>query len=104
MPLPPPGGPGPFALSQPARVRELLTTAGFSDVDVHALEGPMYFGPTAEDATAFIHGLNAWMLRDLGEQDRAHALDALAQVMRDHQGERGVELGSAMWLITASRR
>jgi SAM-dependent methyltransferase len=103
LPLPPPGGPGPFALSQPARVRELLAAAGFSDVDLRGLERPMYFGPTAEDATAFMHGLNAWMLRDLGEQDRAHALDALSQVMRDHQGERGVELGSAMWLVTASR-
>ena len=103
LPSPAPGAPGPFALSQPARVRELLDRAGFARTELQSLEQPMYFGPTAEDATSFMHGLNAWMLRDLGEAEQARALDALVQTMRDHEGDRGVEFGSAMWLITASR-
>jgi SAM-dependent methyltransferase len=103
LPAPPPGAPGPFALSQPARVQELLGAAGFSGVDLVSLERSIYFGPTAEDATSFMHGLNAWMLRDLGDAEQARALDALAETMRDHKGDRGVEFGSAMWLVTASR-
>jgi SAM-dependent methyltransferase len=103
LPGPPPGAPGPFALSQPARVRELLGRAGFARTELQGLEQPMYFGPTAEDATSFMHGLNAWMLRDLGRAEQARALVALAETMRDHDGERGVEFGSAMWLVTASK-
>jgi SAM-dependent methyltransferase len=103
LPAPPPEAPGPFALSRPARVRELLDTAGFSGVGLQGLEQPMYFGPAAEDAAAFMHGLNAWMLRDLGDAERARALEALAETMRGHETPRGVEFASAMWLITASR-
>jgi SAM-dependent methyltransferase len=35
---PAPGTPGPFALGDPERVRELLAQAGFADVDVQSLE------------------------------------------------------------------
>jgi SAM-dependent methyltransferase len=35
---PAPGTPGPFALGDPERVRELLAQAGFADIDVHTLE------------------------------------------------------------------
>jgi SAM-dependent methyltransferase len=36
-PPPAPGTPGPFALGDPERLRELLAQAGFADVDVQAL-------------------------------------------------------------------
>jgi SAM-dependent methyltransferase len=35
---PAPGTPGPFALGDPERVRELLAQAGFAEIDVQALE------------------------------------------------------------------
>lgn len=35
---PAPGTPGPFALADPERVRELLAQAGFADIDVQTLE------------------------------------------------------------------
>ena len=100
---PPPGAPGPFALSEPSRVRSLLTGAGFDEPGLRDLEERMYFGPTPEEATTFIHGLNAWMLRDLDEAGRARAVDALHQTMREHHGPDGVTFNSATWLITAAR-
>jgi SAM-dependent methyltransferase len=36
-PAPAPGAPGPFALADPERVRELLENAGFAEIDVQAL-------------------------------------------------------------------
>ncbi len=101
---PPPGAPGPFALSQPDRVRSLLTGAGFDEPDLRDLRERMYFGPTPEEATTFMHGLNAWMLQDLDEVGRARALDALHRTMREHDGPDGVTFDSATWLITATRR
>ena len=68
------------------------------------LTAPMWFGPNPDDATAFIGGLLAWMVADLDEAGRARALDALNATMVLHSTPRGVELGSAMWLVTAVRR
>jgi hypothetical protein len=44
------------------------------------------------------------MVADLDETGRARALDALNATMALHSTSRGVELGSAMWLVTAVRR
>ncbi|MET0997218.1 MAG: SAM-dependent methyltransferase, partial [Marmoricola sp.] len=103
LPPPPPGAPGPFSLSEPARVRELLTGAGFAEPQLHDVREPMYLGATADEAIAFMHGLNAWMVRDVDEATRVRALDALARTMREHEGPDGVTFDSATWLVTATR-
>jgi SAM-dependent methyltransferase len=104
LPTPPPDAPGPFALSRPDRVTRLLEDAGFGSPDLRDLREPMYFGETAEEATAFMLGLNAWMLADLDAASRDSALAALERTMREHAGPDGVTFGSAMWLVTATRR
>lgn len=104
LPVPPPEAPGPFSLSDPATVRSLLEGTGYVDVELADLRQPMYFGATAARATAFMHGLNEWMLRDLDDSTRRRAVDALAEVMTAAEGPDGVELGSAAWLVTATRR
>jgi hypothetical protein len=103
LPAPPPEAPGPFTLSDPDVVRSLLEGTGYGDVELADLRAPMYFGETPERATAFMHGLNEWMLRDLDDATRRRAMDALAEVMREANGPDGVELGSAAWLVTARR-
>lgn len=104
LPVPPPDAPGPFSLSEPEVVRSLLEGTGYVDVALADLREPMYFGPTAARATAFMHGLNEWMLRELDDATRQRAVDALAEVMAQAEGPDGVELGSATWLVTATRR
>jgi SAM-dependent methyltransferase len=100
---PQPGTPGPFSLSDPDRVRRLLTSAGFVDVRLQGLSEPMYFGPDPDDACQFISGLFAWMVRDLDADTRGHALDSLRASVTDHQTDRGVLYDSAAWLIEARR-
>jgi SAM-dependent methyltransferase len=40
-PVPPPGMPGPFALSEPGALADVLEAAGFQDVDVSEVADPM---------------------------------------------------------------
>lgn len=101
--FPPPGTPGPFSLSDPDRVRRLLTSAGFVDVRLHGLSEPMYFGPDPDDAYQFVSGQTAWMVHDLDDATRGHALDSLRASIADHQTDRGVLYDSAAWLIEARR-
>lgn len=103
LPAPPPDAPGPFALSDPSRVSRVLAEAGYVDAHLDDLRAPMGFGPSADEAHAFVAGLTAWMLEGLDETGRRRALDALHTTMAAHETRRGVEFGSAMWLITARR-
>jgi hypothetical protein len=104
LPIPPSDAPSPFALSDPDRVRTLLTEAGFSDVRPQDLREPMYFGPDTEDAFQFVSGQHAGMVSDLDPTTRARALENLRANLADHYTERGVLYDSAAWLIQARRR
>lgn len=103
LPKPKPGAPGPFSLSDPDRVRRLLSSVGFVDVRLRGLSEPMYFGPDPDDACRFVSGQLAWLLRDLDTDTAGRALDSLRASMADHQTDRGVLYDSAAWLIEARR-
>ncbi|HEV7792044.1 MAG TPA: class I SAM-dependent methyltransferase [Pseudonocardia sp.] len=103
LPVPPPDAPGPFSLSDPDRVRGLLTSAGFTGVELRGLNEPMYVGSDPDDAHQFISGQLAGSLNDLDADTRARALDTLRASTVDHQTDRGVVYDSAAWLIEARR-
>ena len=98
---PPPGAPGPFALSDPDRVRAVLSPGGFAEVGLAGLAEPMWFGADVDAAFRFIVGLAGWMTRDRPEQDRTRAHAALHETLRCHLGARGVSMASATWVVTA---
>jgi SAM-dependent methyltransferase len=103
LPAPPPQAPGPFALSDPDRVRAILTASGFTGIDIGAITAGMWFGTDADDAHRFVLGLMAWMLNGLDDTSRASAAEALRATMAAHQTPDGVVFGSAAWTIRASR-
>jgi SAM-dependent methyltransferase len=103
LPAPPPDSPNPFSMSDPARVRGLLTGAGFEDVAFSDVRAPMGFGATASEAHDFVLGQLGWLVADLDEATRRSALDALMRTMQEHETDDGVLFRSAMWMITARR-
>jgi SAM-dependent methyltransferase len=103
LPAPPPDAPGPFSLSDPHRVRALLTTAGFADVELHGTTEGMWFGNDAPDAHRFVLGLMGWMLEGLDDTSRARAIDALHTTLATHETADGVIFESATWTIQATR-
>ena len=100
---PPPNTPGPFGLSDPDRVRTILSTAGFVDIDLHSASGGMWFGTNADDAYQFVLGLLGWMLEGLDDNGRARALDALRSTTAAHETSAGVVYDSSAWLVKARR-
>jgi SAM-dependent methyltransferase len=103
LPSPPAGAPGPFALSDPGRVRTLLSGAGFKDIELVETRGAMWFGADADEAHAFVLGQLGWLLEDLDPAGRARALDALHASAAAHASDQGVLYDSAAWIITAIR-
>ena len=103
MPGPPPGVPGPFALSEPERVREILGGAAFIDVRLDGIAEDMWFGADAADAHRLVLGQLGWMLEGLDDSGRGRALDALMATMRAHETSEGVVFASAAWVVTATK-
>lgn len=103
LPTPPPDAPGPFALSDPDRVLDVLTGAGFVDVELLGEQHPMWFGDTADEAFDFVLGQLAWMLGDADEPTRERAERELRATMAAHETRDGVTFGSATWTIMATR-
>jgi SAM-dependent methyltransferase len=102
-PAPPKGVPGPFALADRGRIRNLLSGAGYTGIEVADVREPLNFGPDPDSAHALLAGLLHWMVADLDPPTRTRALAALHTTLSAHRTPRGVELGSAAWLVTATR-
>ena len=102
LPSPPADAPGPFSLSDPARVRTLLSGAGFIDIEFVETPGAMCFGTDADEAHGFVLGQLGWLLRDMDPPGRARGLDALHASVSSHASDQGVLYDSAAWIITAT--
>jgi hypothetical protein len=103
IPPPPPDGPGPFSLGDPARVRALLTAAGFAEPELAGVRGRYFYGPDVASAEPMALRLVRDFLEELDDSARAEAIAALRASLRAHLGPDGVAYRSAMWIITAGR-
>jgi SAM-dependent methyltransferase len=103
LPFPPPDRPGPFALSDPDRIRAVLTAAGFGDTEVTPLEAPLRLGRDVADAERFVLVQLGWLLEELDAAGRDQALGSLRASLTAHRTGDGVAYGSAAWLVAARR-
>ena len=103
MAPPPADAPGPFSLSDPDRVRDLLHAAGWADVAFAAADELLWFGPDPDSATTFMVGQMKWLFDKLDDVGKRQAEANLHEVMAAHAGEDGVLLGSGAWIVTARR-
>ena len=103
LPLPPAGMPGPFGLADRDAAHRHLVDAGWRDIDVTALDAPMWVGTDAGDACGFVFGMGIvrGLTSGLDEAARQQALDRLQAVIVAHESSEGVLLGAGEWLITA---
>jgi hypothetical protein len=99
-----PGGPGPFSLADPARIRAILEGVGFTDVSVDDFRCPMPMGATVEDTVAFMQGTDmaATLMADISEDVAGAAWEAVRAALAPYAGRHGVVLGGAAWIVTAT--
>ncbi|MDX3229251.1 class I SAM-dependent methyltransferase [Streptomyces sp. ME19-01-6] len=100
-----PGGPGMFSLTDPDRIRALVTAGGFAGVDVQRIEVPGKWGADAADGAAFLldSGPGRHLLDQVGPQEQAQARQALTAALRRYEADGAVWLRSSSWLVTAVR-
>ena len=105
LPAPPAGTPGPFGLADPDGVQRVLDDAGFTDIELTALDEQVCFGSDAEDAWSYVGnlGIVKGLSHDLDDATKAKAIDQLKQVLAAHETADGVLFNCAAWLITARR-
>ena len=95
--------PGAFTLAKEARVREILNTAGFTDINLASHHPTLLVGSTVSEAAELFMAMNSirTLLHEaddaLEERVRQHMLEGL----KDYQQGAGVYMKSACWLISA---
>jgi SAM-dependent methyltransferase len=100
-----PGAPGPFALADPDRIRELLGSSGFSEISVEGATDSLWMGIDADDVTSFLaaDALGRRLLEGKEEARVAAALDAVRESLQTHLGTDGVRLNGRYWVVSAHK-
>jgi SAM-dependent methyltransferase len=101
-----PEAPGPFAFADPARVRRILSEAGFADIVLapHDLELDIAAGRGLDAAVqaALTIGPTSRMLDGQDETVRAAATADIRKALAARANENSVPLGAAIWIVTAA--
>jgi SAM-dependent methyltransferase len=102
---PPPGAPGPFAFADPERVRGILGSGGFSQVELEPLEGELAIG-AGGDLERAVHfamqmGPASAVLREASDEVRQRAREAIHAALAPLATPTGVRARFAAWIATA---
>jgi len=101
-----PEDPGPFAFASEARVRRILSDAGFADIvlEPHDLELDIAVGRGLETAVraATTIGPTSRMLDGQSNAVRAAASADIGKALAAHARGGSVPLGAAIWIVTAT--
>jgi SAM-dependent methyltransferase len=102
--MPPPDEPGPFSLADPERIRSILSSAGFHDVDI---QPDSDFVVTPEErvsqaaATATRVGRVRDLLKDASPSVRDQARTAIEAALRERLQDGEVRLSRSVFLVSA---
>lgn len=93
-----------FSLGDPAIATKLLSTAGFTSIDLIDVREPVFYGPDVDSAVDALSHL--YMVKDaLSHTDGTtnQSLQRLHDLLEAHMTPEGVLFHSRAWIITADR-
>jgi hypothetical protein len=95
-----------FAFADDARVRQVLTTAGWQDITVtpHSPSILVGGGGTVDEAVTFLRTatIGRTMLASADPATTDRALASLRAALTGHADTEGVHLGAGVWLVQAA--
>lgn len=102
---PSPAQRGMMSLSDPGRVQEVLSAAGFTEVAVTPIQGPVDWGRTADEAVDFYFAMGPvrFNLEEVPQEIVEEARDRVRASLLPYESPDGVRLRGAVWLVTAAR-
>ena len=97
-----PGAPGPFAFADPARIRDVLGQAGWSNVAIAPAAHLVTLGATLEEAAVFSSriGPAARAVHDAGAALQTPVMAAMREALAPHAPSFALE--GTVWIVTAS--
>lgn len=104
MPTPDPSAPGQFAFADGDRVRRILQSAGWSDIEIQPLG---VAGTVAESellAYATRLGPVGLALKEVDDEMRARVTEAVHAAFQPYVKDGAARFGMACWLVTATRK
>jgi ubiquinone/menaquinone biosynthesis C-methylase UbiE len=99
-------GPGPFSMSGPDMVSDMLKGAGYECVAFERYDADICIGKTLEDAVDFAMALGpaGEIIRLAGEEGgkrRGEVVAALHETLAHHRRANGIWAGSSTWFVSA---
>ncbi|MCX4849380.1 class I SAM-dependent methyltransferase [Streptomyces sp. NBC_00893] len=100
-----PASRGMGSLLDPARIRQVLATSGFTGIEVDPCVAPMTFGANAGDAADFIFsmGPTRYNLRDVDQATITRVRAEVQNALAEFETADGVCIPGAVWIVTATR-
>jgi SAM-dependent methyltransferase len=105
MPAPPERNPDPFSLGDPATLRDILWSAGFTEVEFTDVNEPVYYGQDSAAALDFVSGflMTKEMLTGLDDATKERYVERLRATLVEHERDDGVWFDSRAWIVAARR-
>lgn len=106
--LPEPNSPGPFQLADETFTRAQLEVGGFTDIVMEKfdLKTRVGTGGTPESTADFATKIGpvSGLLKNADKETFDKAFAAMVEALREHEGEDGVKLDFAAWLVRAKNQ
>ena len=104
-PAPPdPDAPGPFAFADEERLRAVLSTAGFDDIDVQRFDAAIALGATPRSAAESVAQIGpvSRLVREVGVEHLPIIVDAVERALAPLAEPDGhVSLNGSTWIVSA---
>lgn len=99
---PQPRAPGPFAFAEREYVQQILDDAGFASPDIAPLDMDVHLGDNLDDAMTFAVEIGPLSRLLTQADDQEAVLNAARGALASYQGEAGVTVPAACWIVTAT--